>query len=325
MPTAPLGSTIRSVVSRSVTMAAAICSFGDRHDPLHQPMVDGEGVGTGAGHGQPVCHGGRLFDGDGPTGLERSTGVVTECRLDTDHPALRRQLGHGRRTTGHQPTAAHRHQQQIEIADLLVELQRRGALTQHDVAVLEGVDEGRPGGPDPFQGRRLSIGDRAIEGDHLGACGFDEPPLGGRSVPGNEHHGRHGQHLGRGRHRRPVVSRRHRNHPGRPLRGRDLGEPMEGPPELEGAGPLHALDLAQHRCPHQLVEFIAGDHRRANGSIGDHLGRGPEIGQCQRLHDTHHDSARLVEATKPSDSNLDRPSFGVAGNVRHRCMMSESP
>ena len=67
---------------------------------------------------------------DAPARLQRPPGVVPGLRLDADHPDARVQaLGRGG-AAGDQPAAADRHQQRAQLADLLEQFERGGALSR---------------------------------------------------------------------------------------------------------------------------------------------------------------------------------------------------
>ena len=69
---------------------------------------------------------------------------VGPCRLDADHPHLRRQRLDRGRHPGDQSAAADRHDDCRQFRQLAQYLQSDRSLSGHDLRVIEGMDKGQP-------------------------------------------------------------------------------------------------------------------------------------------------------------------------------------
>ena len=176
----------------------------------------------------------------GVNGIHHAGGA---CRLHADDLAPGHQVLDGKSHAGNEPAAADRHQKNVAIRELPVQLQGNGALAGHDTIVIEGMDK-----CEAFlvsQADSLPIGVIVHTGHqhHMGAVaagGLDLTqgrPLrdadGGRDshIPGGK-----GNALG-------MISRRAGNDaPGLFLIGKG-GDLVVCTPELECAGFLQAIRL----------------------------------------------------------------------------------
>ena len=168
-----------------------------------------------AGLGQHLAVGDVAGDGDlDPlAGLERALGDGGGLRLDADHARVRVQRLDDGGAAGHQPAAADRGDEQVELAGVLEQLERGGAGAGGDPRVVVGGHERhlprRLGELAP----RLHLGlGVAVVGGDLGAVALDRGELGGRRVLRHEDRGAEAELARRQRHRLRVVAGADRAH-----------------------------------------------------------------------------------------------------------------
>jgi hypothetical protein len=117
----------------------------------------------------------RLDADDDPlaaTGGLRAGDVVGGQRLDADDARHRRERLDDRRAAGDQPAAADRHEQQVELAGVLVQLQRDGPRARHHVRIVERVHEVQPALLRERERQRLTILAVAVVADDVRAIGL---------------------------------------------------------------------------------------------------------------------------------------------------------
>ena len=205
-------------------------------------------------------------------------------RLYADDPDLGAQRLHRDRDAGQQSAAAGRHQHGLHVGRLLDDLQADGALSGHDVEVVERVDEDRAG-------LRL-VGPRGLEGvlevaaleDHLGAV----PPrgllLGDRRALGHEHGGVDAEQLGRQRDALRMVAGRRRHHAAGALLLREPRDPGVGAAGLERAGALEVLALEVDRAADQRRQPPRLLHRRLDRDSPEQLPGRLDVGERDVSH-----------------------------------------
>ena len=164
--------------------------------------------------------------------------------------ALGKQLLHGQRAPGNQPTTAagtvKRLQFDFDVASVTGNFQAHRALSGDDVRVVEGWQQhctaaGRQIGSDALPLLRVPI----VEYDS-GARSLRAQPLDSRRIPGHDDGRLHAQPPGGQGNSLCMISRRKRHHPGAPFGLAEAQESIEGAPYLETAAMLQGLCLYQH-------------------------------------------------------------------------------
>ena len=200
----------------------------------------------------------------------RVRGGVLGLHPDDAHLAtdLGRELGERARDAGDQAAAADRHDDVLDIGDLLEDLEGERSLAGHDIRVIERRDDDRAGALGEC-GRALQrlVDDVAVQHD-LGAVVAGRLQLGQGDTERHEDRGRDAELAGGERDALGVVARRGCDDAAGALLGAQLGEQVERPADLVRPGALQVLGLEVDVLPEQLAQvarLLHGrdvDHRR---------------------------------------------------------------
>ena len=123
---------------------------------------------------------------DALPGRERAPRVVAHLGLDADDAQPGQSAVAAVRAAGDQPAAADRHEQQVERAAVLDQLERRRPLAGHDPLVVVRVDEGEALALGPLGDQRLAVGGVAVEAHDPRAVALGRRRLGRRGVLGHQ-------------------------------------------------------------------------------------------------------------------------------------------
>ena len=197
--------------------------------------------------------------------------------LDIGQEGFRRRGG-----TRQQPPTAEADEEQIELANVLDQLQHRGAVAGHHLGVVVGRDQGRAQLGGDALGDGGTVLRIAVVEDDRGAVASGRRDLGGRRVRGHDDRGWNTEKLRRKGHCLGVVA----GGVGDDTVGACLrikrGDGVVSPPELEGADALERLGLEEGPRPDTFVEGARGEHRRVVGNAAQALGGGQHVVEGDR-------------------------------------------
>ena len=245
-----------------------------------------------------------------PDAFERATSSVA-CGSTPTTRVRRRQRRDDRRAAADQPAAADRHDEQVELAGVLEQLEGDGAGAGHDERLVVGVDDAQPALGGELRLQRGAVVGVAVEADDLGAVALRRGALGGGRVVRHEDRRVRAAEAGGERQRLGVVARRG----GADAAQRRLGlgerrDRVVGAAELERADALQALGLERDPRVEALVERARAHDRRAVRDAGQPRGGAPDVldraarsgtgGACAAL------SARGAGSCSPSPAAVRR-------------------
>ena len=210
--------------------------------------------------------------------------VAGGLRLRPPDAGARRECPAGKGGAGQQSAAAHRRDHGVERGRLLHQLQRGRGLPGDDLRMVEGMDQGCPGGCH-------DVGHRGIAGAHVGCAADDARALRGdvvqfhlRRALGHHHDRLDAAQPAGHRDRCAMVAGTLGRHA---ARGDGIGQGehrVAGATELECARALEVLALEMQRSARQRIQRGAVHHRRggdpgtdARGGV-QHVGPGGQGG-----------------------------------------------
>ena len=209
----------------------------------------------------------RRVDVDDRAAAKRPLPVVARLGLDAVELALRRQRTQRQRGPAEQAAATQAHEHRVELADLLHQLQRRGALAGDDIRMVVGRDQRQAALARQPTADRLAIFGVAVVHHDLGAIAARCRHLGTRRIVRHHDGGRDAQLPRRQGDRLRMVAGREGDHAGAPLRLAELRQRIEGAAELEGTGTLEVLALEEQLGTQQPIGRGRPKHRRVVGMI----------------------------------------------------------
>ncbi len=158
--------------------------------------------------------------------------------LDPDHLDRRVDRSGDRCHPAHQPAAADRHHQAIEVGLRREHLERHRALTRRDIGIVEGVDEGKPALLLELTGMGIGLVEGLAEQFDLPADALGLHHLHRRRGLGHHDGHRHAQPCAVIGQALAVISRRGRDHPARTSFLVEQQQGVERPALLVGRGEL---------------------------------------------------------------------------------------
>ena len=166
-----------------------------------------------------------------------------------------------------------------DLGALLEDLQAAGRLAHHDVLVVEGVHQHRPGlvGPGPGLHQGLVDGG-AVEAD-LGAVAAGGLLLHDRGAVGHVDDRADAEHLRGQRDALGVVAGAGGHDAAGPFLGAEARHAHVGAADLEGAGALEVLGLEEDRSAGDLGEPARLLHRRVDGHVAQQVGGRLDLGE----------------------------------------------
>ena len=162
-------------------------------------------------------------------------------RLHADDPDLRSQGLHRHCDSGKEPAASRADQHRADVGDLLDDLKAEGALTGHDVDVIERVDQHRTGLFAECARRDERLVDGAACEHDLGAVVAGGLHLGDRGPLRHEDRGAHAESPRSQRHALRMIARARRDDSAQPLLVVELRDAVVGAADLERSRALEVL------------------------------------------------------------------------------------
>ncbi len=154
-------------------------------------------------------------------------------RLDADDTHRRPQLGKCECDAGRQTAAADRHDERLDLSELLVQLERDGALAGDDRGIVERMHDDGGRRSRAFGCRRQRLVDRVSAQNHVGAVALGRLHFGERCILGHEHRRCDTRLSGRPCDRLSMVTRACGDHAALALLGRERPDPVDSSAYLE--------------------------------------------------------------------------------------------
>jgi hypothetical protein len=257
-------------------------ALGDEHHVAGEILENARGQLAGLldrdAFGQGVAAQGQM------AALDRAFHRRVELGLDADHGDVGLDRPGGDRHARHQPAAADRHDDRVEVGRILEHLEPDRAGAGDDLRVVERMDEHEA----LFERQlaRLGVGVvKHVAVQHDGravARGLGD--FHGRRRLGHDDGRRDAEPLGMISDGLRMVAGRSRDHAARALLGRQLKQFVERAAFLVGGGELQILELEPDFGADELRQRAANQHRRADDGSLDALGRGADVVDGWRLH-----------------------------------------
>ena len=180
-------------------------------------------------------------------------------------------------TPRHQPAAADRNDDRVEIGRVLEHFQRHRARAGDDLRIVERVNEDVAVLERELAGLGVSIVEHVAVKDDLGAVAGGLRHLHRRRRRRHDDRRRNAEPLGMIGDRLRVIAGRRRDHAARALLGRQLQQFVERAALLVGGGELQILELQPDFGADDFGQGPADQHRRADDRALDALRGGADV------------------------------------------------